>query len=141
MDNIIVTQRRVAQYYFNDGSINEACPPLRALLHIMRDDQYEGKDLSHPDIRALFTRDSMLQSDWYKQRLEAKQAIDIAAWRQHSNYLGKFLNKANYAEEAARLGIANRLAEARARLAKVQAPGYLQELIGTVGGEPALVRK
>ncbi len=141
MDNIIVTQRRVAQNYFNDGSINEACPPLRALLHIMRDDQYEGKDLGHADIRALFTRDSMLQSDWYKQRLEAKQAIDIAAWRQHSNYLGKFLNKANYAEEAARLGIANRLAEARARLAKVQAPGYLQELVGTIGAEPALVRK
>jgi len=141
MDNIVATQRRVSQHYFNDGSINEACPPLRALLHIMRDDQFEGKDLSHPEIRALFTRESMLASDWYKARLEAKQAIEVAAWRQHSNYLSKFLNKANYAEEAARLGVANRLAEARARLAKVQTPAYIDELVGTIGAEPALVRK
>jgi hypothetical protein len=141
MDNIIATQRRVSQHYFNDGSIAEACPPLRALLHIMRDDAFEGRDLAHPGIRALFTRENLLASDWYRARLAAKQAIDIAAWRQHAAYLSKFLNKANYADEAARLGIPNRLGEARARLARVQSPEYLQELSGTLGAEPALVRK
>jgi hypothetical protein len=141
MTNIIATQKRVSQHYFNDGSIEEACPPLRALLHIMRDDTFEGKDLHHPEIRALFTRENLLASDWYKARLAAKQEIDVAAWRQHVAYLTKFLNKANYAEEAARLGVANRLAEARARLARVQSPEYLNELVGTIGAEPKLVRK
>ena len=43
LDNIISTQKRVAQLYFNDGSINLACPPLRALLQIMLQDKFEGK--------------------------------------------------------------------------------------------------
>ena len=46
----------------------------------MRDDQYEGRGLDHPEIRALFTREHLLASDWYKARLAAKQTIDIAAW-------------------------------------------------------------
>ncbi len=140
VENIVITQRRVSQHYFNDGSIDHACPPLRALLHIMRDDHYEGKDLQHPELRALFTRGNLLASDWYKARLAAKQTLEIAAWRQHTAYLSKFLNKTNYAEEAARLGIANRLSEARARLAKVQSQGYLEELVGTIGAEPHLLR-
>ncbi len=141
VDNIVATQRRVAQYYFNDGSIDLACPPLRALLHVMRDDRFEGRDLSDPSIRALFSRESLLDSDWYKARLAAKQTIDIDAWRRHITYLNRFLNKANYAEEAARLGVANRLAEARVTLARVQSPAYLDELVGTLGAEPTLVRK
>lgn len=141
VDNIVATQRRVAQHYFNDGSIELACPPLRALLHIMRDDQFEGRGLSDPAIRALFTRENLLGSDWYKARLAAKQTIDVDAWRRHITYLNRFLNKANYADEAARLGIANRLAEARVTLARVQSPAYLDELVGTLGAEPTLIRR
>ena len=70
MDNIVSTQRRVAEMYFNDGSIEMACPALKALLHIMRDDKYEGKDLTHPEIRALFTPASLLGSEWYQERLQ-----------------------------------------------------------------------
>ncbi|MDQ3814513.1 MAG: hypothetical protein M3347_11250, partial [Armatimonadota bacterium] len=73
MDNIVETQKRVAQLYFEDASIEWACPPLKALLHIMRYDQYEGKELGHPDIRALFTRQNLLGSPWYAQRLAARQ--------------------------------------------------------------------
>ncbi|MEI6082817.1 MAG: hypothetical protein WCS70_00795, partial [Verrucomicrobiota bacterium] len=72
MENIIATQRRVAQAYFDDGSIADACPPLRALLHIMRDDQFDGRDLNHPEVRAMFTRESLLASDWYAARLTAQ---------------------------------------------------------------------
>ena len=32
MDNLISAQQRVAQMYFNDGSIAQACPPLHALF-------------------------------------------------------------------------------------------------------------
>ena len=55
MDNIVATQKRVAAHYFSDGSIEWACPPLKVLLHIMRDDHYEGRTLDDPEIRAMFS--------------------------------------------------------------------------------------
>ncbi len=138
MDNILATQRRVAEHYFNDGSIAQACPPLRALLHIMRDDTFEGKDLNHPEIRALFTPENVLASDWYRARLATKQALEIRAWRQHVTYLQKFVSKANYATEADRLGVPERLAKAIKEFNRVQSPAYLTELQGTLGAEPAI---
>ena len=35
VDAIVAAQKRVAENYFFDGSVDAACPPLRALLHIM----------------------------------------------------------------------------------------------------------
>lgn len=133
MDNVIGTQRRVAESYFKDGSVEQASPPLKALLHIMKEDRFEGKDLNHPDIRALFTRESMVKSDWYRARLTAKQRQDIQLWEQHVDSLGRFLNKASYADEARRLGMQEVLEKARNRLAAVQSPHYLEELKGTIG--------
>ena len=49
--NITEAQQRVARQYFEDGSIDDACPPLRALLTIMAEGSFEGKDAHHPDIR------------------------------------------------------------------------------------------
>ena len=139
MDNIVATQRRVAQLYFNDGSVAQACPPLRALLHIMRDGQYEGKDLSDPGIRGLFTREQMLASDWYAARLRARQTVAVKQWQGHLAYLEKFLAKPNYAAEAERLGVPARLNEARREYSRVSHDGYLEELRGTLGAEPAIV--
>lgn len=136
MDNIVATQKRVARMYFADGSVEQACPPLKALLYVMRDDTWEGKTLSHPDLRYLFTRESLLGSKWYTERLSAKQQIDQRLWRRHVDYLSRFLKKSTYADEAARLGIPARLASAKATLAEVEAPTYLQKLRGTLGAEP-----
>ena len=136
MDVIITTQKRVASLYFEDGSIEMACPPLRALLHIMRDDQFEGKDLNHPDIRALFTRENLLSSDWYAARLAAKQTADQKLWKRHVATLEKFLTRANYSEEAERLGIEDRLRRARLELERVKSPIYMKELRGTLGRQP-----
>ena len=60
VNNIVEAQERVAAMYFEDGSIDDACPPLRALLHIMAYGKWEGKDAHHPEVRALFTRESLL---------------------------------------------------------------------------------
>ena len=136
MDNIIATQKRVAQFYFADGSIDLACPPLRALLHIMAHDQFEGKGLEHPEIRALFTRENLLASGWYAERLATRQRLEIQLWQRHQTYLKNFLNKPGHAEEARRLGIGVRLEQARTTLARVRAPEYLRELHGTLGAEP-----
>jgi hypothetical protein len=136
MDNVVATQRRVAEHYFQDGSIELACPPLKALLHIMRSDQFEGKNLDHPEIRALFTRESMLPSDWYSGRLKAKQAIDVTLWQRHLAAIEAFLAKPNYADEARRLGIHIKLLHAQRMLEKVKSPAWLRHLHGTIGVQP-----
>ena len=135
MDNIVATQKRIAELYFEDGSMEMACPPLRALLHIMRDGQYQGQDLNHPQLRALFTREHTLASDWYAARLAAKQTLDRQLWQRHITTLEKFLTRANYAEEAARLGIESRLRGARLELERVKSPTYLKALRGTLGAQ------
>ncbi|MBA4147467.1 MAG: hypothetical protein H0X66_05075 [Verrucomicrobia bacterium] len=137
MDNIIATQRRVAEHYFNDGSIEMACPPLRALLHIMRDDQFEGLHLNSPEFRELFTHENLLKSDWYAARLQQKQAIDIQLWKRHIDYLEIFLAKASHVREATRLGIAPRLDHAKAQLKIVQEKSYTKWLRGSLGADPA----
>jgi hypothetical protein len=137
MDNIVSTQRRVAEHYFNDGSIEMACPPLRALLHIMRSDSFEGLHLNSPELRKMFTRESLLASSWYAKRLEQKQIRDVKRWQANITYLEKFAAKSGYAREASRLGINDRLEYARRELAGVQSPNYLTVLSGTLGADPA----
>ena len=136
VDNIVTTQRRVAQMYFDDGSVEQACPPLRALLHIMVHDQYEGHGLGDPEIRGLFKAETMLASDWYASRLKARQFIDQQLWRRHLANLERFLKKTSHAEEARRLGMAARMEHAQKTLAHLESPAYLQELHGTIGAEP-----
>jgi len=136
MDNIVGTQKRVAEMYFADGSIAQACPPLKALLHIMARDHWEGKGLEHPEVRGLFTRESLLASDWYAARLVAKQRVDRALWRRHVDYLSQFLRKPNHADVADKLGISERLTRARTTLETIESPAWLAGLAGTLGAEP-----
>ena len=63
--NIVEAQQHVACQYFEDRSIDDACPPLRALLSIMANGSFEGKDAHDPEIRRMFTLDYLLASDWY----------------------------------------------------------------------------
>jgi len=136
IDNIVTTQQRVAGLYFEDGSVAQACPPLQALLHVMHTGAWEGKDLNHPDLRRLFTLESILASDWYAARLTAKHQLERAAWRRHVDYLDRFSKKTSHAEEAARLGIPAKLAYARKMLEEVNTPASLESLRGTLGAEP-----
>jgi hypothetical protein len=136
MDNIIGTQKRVAQMYFNDGSVELACPPLRALLHIMVQGHWEGKDLGDEEFRALFTRESVLAAEWYTERLKAKQKQEIALWSRHIEYLKKFCAKASHADEANRLRIGERLEKAKQTIDGVKSPAYVKRLEGSIGLQP-----
>jgi hypothetical protein len=134
--NIVEAQRRVATAYFEDGTIEDACPPLQALLHIMAHGHAERRDAANPEIRALFTREALLASDWYQERLAVKRQRDVALWERHVRSLGEFLASPGHREEARRLGIPARLTHARAELERVSAPDYLTALVGTIGGDP-----
>jgi len=136
MDNILATHERVAKLYFEDNSIEGACPPLKALLHIMRDGEFEGKRISDPAIRQLFDRKAMLDSDWYQARLACRQKVEIKLWERHEAYLGAELGKA--VDESRKADLASRLEHARETLAVYRAEGRAKQLVGTLGTDPYL---
>jgi phosphoenolpyruvate carboxykinase (diphosphate) len=136
MNNIVATQKRVAKMYFDDGSLAQACPPLQALLHIMLNDEWDGKSLDDPGVRKLFTRENLLVSDWYAARLTAKQKVDRVLWKRHVEYLNGFLRKPSHEDVAENLKIAGRLTLARKTLEETESPDYLKKLRDTPGAEP-----
>jgi hypothetical protein len=139
MDNIVQAMRTAAECYFADGSIDHAVPPLHALLHIMRDGKWQGHELGAPEVRALFTRAHLLESDWYAARLEAQRRRDIVHWDQRADYLERFLARPNYADVADRLLVREKLAAARAAAAAARDKYYPAMLAGTLGVDPSLV--
>ncbi|HCT72242.1 MAG TPA: hypothetical protein DF409_16125, partial [Bacteroidales bacterium] len=98
INNIVEAQQRVAREYFEDGSVEAAIPPLKALLHIMAWGSYEGKTAEHPEVRKLFNRDQVLESAWYRERLARKQQIDIRYLKESLAYLQLFTTQTNNAE-------------------------------------------
>jgi hypothetical protein len=133
VDAIVAAQKRVAENYFSDGSVHAACPPMQALLHIMAHGEWEGKGVEHDEVRAMFTREYLLGSDWYKDRLRVKQERDVALWSRHIAAL-----EGCGANGARQIDVAGRLAEARRQMARVSSVAYLAELVGTIGAEPSL---
>ncbi len=136
--NIVEAQQRVAAQYLEDRSIDDACPPLRALLTIMAEGAFEGKDAHDPEIRRLFTMNDLLASDWYHERLRSRQESEIALWQRHLRYIelcrayATGLSSENPAE------LERRRAIALSELDRVTAPAYLDTLKGTIGLDPSL---
>ncbi len=136
IQNIVDTQQSVAQQYIEDGSIDSACPPLKALLHIMAEGEYQGKGLQDPAIRAMFSKESLLASDWYQTRLEIQQSRDSALWQRHIQALSDFLNDEYHTDIAEEMGIAAKLKDAKARLEYINSAAHLERLKGTIGADP-----
>jgi hypothetical protein len=132
VEAVVEAQERVAKHYFADGSVEAACPPLKALLHVMAKGSYEGKDVTHPDVRRLFTREAVLASDWYKERLRTQQSRDAALQRRHV----KALETATASRNGDAGIFSERLARARAELKRLESPAYLESLTGTLGADP-----
>ena len=137
--NITDAQKRVAQEYLDDGSIRDACPPLETLLHIMATGQHQGMDAQNPKIRAMFTREHLLSSDWYRRRLAAKQKRDIAAWRNFLAYLDSFSAEAHNLHAADKLNLEQRRQHVERELREAESPDYLDLLTGTLGCDPSVV--
>jgi hypothetical protein len=136
VDAIVESQRRVAASYFEDGSIEAACPPLRALLEIMAHGSSHGRGADSPEIRAMFTREALLSRDWYKERLRTKQQRDTALWQRHLRALEEFRAAERQFPPEDHIEYENRSALARQQLARVSSRAYLDELVGTIGADP-----
>jgi hypothetical protein len=133
VDAIVEAQRRVALNYFDDGSVEAACPPLRALLEIMAEGHSAGLTIDDPKLRAMFTREALLASDWYQERLRVKQHRDISLWRRHLASLKTFRTSGLPAQN---VDIEARITEAQRQLERVTAADYVNELVGTIGADP-----
>lgn len=137
VDVIVETHRRVAQAYLDDGTISMAVPPLRALLEIMANGtSAEGWTLQSPEFRALFTRESILDSDWYSERLAAKAEAAHARAVAGCAAIEEFAATPGNEEPSARLDIDARIAAARAEVEKFASEEWRRSLIGTVGRQP-----
>ncbi|MDR2737580.1 MAG: hypothetical protein LBB18_01400 [Puniceicoccales bacterium] len=77
MDAILDAHRRAASLVIENAGIEIAIPPLRALLHIAANGKYNGMTLGDENFRALFSRENVLASDWYADRLKKYQASQI----------------------------------------------------------------
>lgn len=133
VENIVEGQRQAALFYFEDGSVEAACPPLKALLHVMAHGHYQGLTLESKKLRALFDTANIRSSEWYKARLARQQRHDIAHWSARATYLRDFASHPHNRKAAADLKIAARLATAEKRLAEAKKPSYLKTLEGTIG--------
>lgn len=134
VDNIVDTQQKVATMYLEDGSDAELCPPLRALVHVMAKGSYQGATEADPAFRKLFTRDSVLASDWYRQRLARQQRVETKLLDRHAAYLDRRLSKLDGASpERATLG--ERAAWVNTERGRVGQSTYVDGLVGSIGAD------
>lgn len=103
------------------------CPPLKALLEIMANGTWNGKSAHDPEFRAMFNRESVLQSDWYQARLVAKQRVDIRLAK------AKLEALEGYCAQAEHLPVVER------QLERLSSHEYLLSLNGSIGVDPVLV--
>lgn len=140
INNIVEAQRKVALKYFEEGSVEAAIPPLKAIIHIMAYGTYEGKTIDDPEVRNLFDRDYVLGSDWYRERLAIKQQRDIEMTRRQLDYITAFRGKPENANCINDLRIDYKIAKLKERLRYLSSDEYRETLVGTIGADP-LYRK
>ena len=136
MDNITGAHKRAAQAYFNDGSIEGACPPLKALLYIMKDGTYQGKTLADKSIRDMFKYENIVNSDWYAERIVTRQQVKMNFLISEIDYLKKALEKNSNADIKDEL--LAKIARAQARLKEGRSLSYVKKMAGTLGVDPFL---
>lgn len=129
---IVTTHRRVAQSYIDDGTIALAVPPIRALLEIMANGATsDGLGLRDDAFREQFSRESVLASEWYRERLASQRSSEIAFVERSIAAVDDFISRPQ-ASTAERLGLPDRRECLQGRLAELrEAP--LDTLNGTLG--------
>ena len=139
--NLVEAGKMVASRYFEDGCIDRACPPLKALLEVMVKGSWEGKGLKDPEFRKLFEPESIIGSDWYRQRLETRINVAESYWRGRLEYLEEFLKDHINREASERLGIQDRLDFAQDALSKLEdKTEAVSRIHGCLGTDPSIYK-
>lgn len=131
---ISTTHARVAKAYFDDGTVSLAVPPIRALLEIMVNGVCsEGWTLDDPELREMFTRESVLASDWYAERIDAKQAEAVRRAERGIAHLEQFMADPRNASACEEIDVQARLDQVRKFHDRAVTAEYPQQLVGTLG--------
>ncbi len=133
--NIAEAQEKVAKGYLESGSIDSTIPPLKAILYIMANGSYEGKTIDDPEIRSLFNRHQVLQSDWYKERLEHKKQIDLQRFKKFDNYVKTIAAQTNHHNKQVLNLIGKGTQQIEFQQQKLESSNYIDHLTGTIGAD------
>ena len=134
VDNVYEAQQRVAQIYFQDGSIDDACPPLKALIHIMANGNYEGKTVNDPAIRSMFTRDYLCKATGIKNGSRSSSK-ETACFGNNTAIIFCSVSAKPNRPMLFHQVLTQKLSEAERMLAQVSLPSYLESLQGTLGAD------
>ena len=97
---------------------------------------YEGKEMSDPELRGYFTRDYIINSDWYKDRLKLKQQKDISFYTKQINYLETFISNPGNTQQVIEMDLNGRLQTVKDLYNEANTEAYLKGLEGTIGADP-----
>ena len=86
----------------------------------------------------LYTMESLLASDWYRERLLTKQKRELALYERHRDYLDSYLKERPNADPAVKTAVKERQQVVAKELERIRHPSYVEELHGTLGAEPRL---
>ena len=96
----------------------------------MRDGNYDGKTLEDKSIRDMFTFESVINSEWYAERLITRQQIEV-------NHLQTVLaDLQSLPAEEKTPQTAAEIDSIRAKIKTVKSMGFLKSLAGTLGADP-----
>lgn len=139
--NIAEAQKKVAMDYINDGSIEAAIPPLKAILHIMAEGTWEGKGLEDPEVRMLFSKSYVLGSAWYRDRLKAYATKEKSRLLTSVATLESFITSTQERDETDLARAKRTLFVLKERIQTLELPMCLDKLSGTIGLDPLFHNK
>ena len=125
-----------ARLYFDDGSADAVCPPVKALLSIMAFGEHDGLLAGSPEFRRMFTREAVLSSDWYHDRLEAARSQAVRRCERILDHVATTRSSDKTGEISARLGLLDREEFIREQMERKRGEEYLSLLHGTIGAQP-----
>jgi hypothetical protein len=135
VENIVEAQQRVAKMYFDDNSVADLCPPLQAIVHVMAHGHYNGAGIADAGLRAMFTKEHVVASDWYRARLARQVRHDEHLHRRHADYLAaRRESAAGQADVVERID--RKAAWVASELSRLTSPEYARSLEGTIGADP-----
>lgn len=134
--NITETHQKIARAYIADGHVNSAIPPLKALIHIMAEGEFEGMSADSKEFRDMFTMDAVLSSDWYAERLSLMQTKSIAFYEKSIEGLKRFLAQSAVQDPNVVKIVESNLAKAEKKLSYFNSSDYIKDITGTIGADP-----
>ena len=135
IENITETHAKIGKAYVEDGHVDSAVPPLRALIHIMAEGEYNGMTIHSKEFRDMFEYENVINSDWYKARLLEMQGKSISFFEKSIKNLEDFLKESDNKNQTVVENVKKSLTTVKERLEYFKSDAYVKDLTGTIGAD------